>query len=288
MRIRIAATFLLLTLAPTTATADDETADTLIEKGLVRMGKGDYDGALRVFLEAKFKSATPRVDAQIAIAEQALGRYIDAEVHLAEVLQAKDDPWVKKNHAALEQSLVAVRSELGSLIVGGKPKDARVSLDGQQVGTVPMNRPIRLRKGPLWVDVTKLGYVGKNQNVQIVPGKLTAIEVDLREIPNPESAKPPPPPKPPLIPPDPDHTTRTDAWTCAGIGALMIAGGSYFWVSRQGQQGPTGDALGKGLVAGGAAAVTCGVVIALGNQPSPTGTKVSSAGSLLLAVKGRF
>src|SRR5262245_30382302 len=108
------------------------------------MGAGEYDQALREFLEAKEISPSPRTTAQIGIAEQALKHYVAAELHITEALQAVDDPWVRKNRAALERSLAAVQSNLGTLDVRGKPPGADVRLNSELVDTVPFRRPIRL------------------------------------------------------------------------------------------------------------------------------------------------
>jgi hypothetical protein len=85
------------------AAPDDEA---LIKQGLERRKRGDDEGALRLFEEAARLSRTGRAMAQIALAEQALGRWADAEVHMVEALSGwcgwcqRKDRWRRKSATA--------------------------------------------------------------------------------------------------------------------------------------------------------------------------------------------
>jgi hypothetical protein len=319
MRISIAVSVLALTLLSLAANAADSAGEA-VERGLRFMGKGEYDHALREFLEAKHLAPTPRTSAQIAIAEQALEHFVDAEIHLMDVLQAEDDPWVRAHRDELEQSLAAIRAQLGSLMVRGDPRGADVRLQGELIGTVPMRRALRLRKGKVAVQVDAAGFVGKAQTVEIVAGQTTTIDVDLARSPiQPQPPKPvvvnpptptptptptstststiPPPPVPggTLPPPDPlkpavsdpYRADRLTAWVYTAVGALSLAAGGYLWA--YGKSGPGGQDIGKGLVGVGAAALVCGSMVVIASQPVQNGKSVSLAGEgLLLTVGGRF
>jgi hypothetical protein len=52
---------------------------------------------------------TPRALAQLGLAEAALERWADAERHLREALQSREDPWIARNLARLETALAEVR-----------------------------------------------------------------------------------------------------------------------------------------------------------------------------------
>src|SRR5262245_713516 len=71
--------------------------DALIRRGLELRRRGDDAAALPHFERAYWLAQSPRSAAQLGFAEQALGRWSDAEVHVAEALRAGDDPWVRKN-----------------------------------------------------------------------------------------------------------------------------------------------------------------------------------------------
>src|SRR5262245_7061850 len=62
--------------------------EALIKSGVSLREQGKDEAALREFQRAHELSRAPRALAQIALAEQALGRWIDAEAHLEEALTA--------------------------------------------------------------------------------------------------------------------------------------------------------------------------------------------------------
>src|SRR6266542_2039189 len=197
MRLLPITLFIAITLVSIRARGADAANDA-IERGIREMGEGKYDKALASFLAAKQLAPTPRTDAQIAIAEQALEHFTDAEIHLQEVLDAKDDPWVNKNRKSLEESLAAVRAQLGALRVIGTPAGADVRVDNVLTGTVPMHRSLRLHLGSVRVHVNAPGFVGQSQRVEIVSGRTTTVDVNLPKMTAPPPPPAPPPPAPPV------------------------------------------------------------------------------------------
>ena len=65
-----------------------ETQEDLIKHGIDLRFAGDDEGAFREFQKAMQMARTPKAVAQVGLAEQALGRWEDADVHLAEALRA--------------------------------------------------------------------------------------------------------------------------------------------------------------------------------------------------------
>src|SRR5689334_14201627 len=71
----------------TPAHADgDESADRLLKRGVELRKAGKDDEALEAFRAAYTSRPSPRAQAQIGLAEQALGRWGDAERDLSEAL----------------------------------------------------------------------------------------------------------------------------------------------------------------------------------------------------------
>src|SRR5438046_3093385 len=86
-----------------------------IDAGLDLREKGKDREALEHFQKAYELSKGPRALAQMALAEQALGVWIDAEAHLKLALQSKEDKWIRGNRQVLEGALNVIQRRLGSL-----------------------------------------------------------------------------------------------------------------------------------------------------------------------------
>src|SRR6478609_2281146 len=103
-----------------------ESADRLIKKGLEMRKRGDDLGALPLFDEAYRLSPTPRAAAQRAFCAQALGRWTQVEADLTEALKLPDDPWVKKNRAAIDESLREAKMKVAVIENVGDPAGGEV------------------------------------------------------------------------------------------------------------------------------------------------------------------
>jgi hypothetical protein len=109
-------------------------AESLIQKGIeLRRAHKDFE-ALGYFRQALAVAQTPRAYAQIALAEQALAHWVDAEQHLGAALSVGDDSWIRKNRAVLESSGATIRSHIGQLELTGEPEGARVRVNGSRRG----------------------------------------------------------------------------------------------------------------------------------------------------------
>ena len=77
----------------------------------------DDAGALAVFQSIYGRSHEPRALAQVAVAEGAMGRWVEAEVHLQSALAVTTDDWINRNRALLQGALETIGGHLGSLDV---------------------------------------------------------------------------------------------------------------------------------------------------------------------------
>lgn len=85
---------LLLIAAPQLALGQAQSPDQLIEAGVAARRGGDDERALVLFTQAWASGHSPRARAQMGLAEQALGKFVDAEAHLSEALAAPGDAWI--------------------------------------------------------------------------------------------------------------------------------------------------------------------------------------------------
>ncbi|HVU50572.1 MAG TPA: tetratricopeptide repeat protein, partial [Polyangia bacterium] len=213
----------LLLSAPGAARADDP--DALIKQGVELRRAGRDEAALEQFRRAYDLAPTPRALAQMGLAEQALGRWIDGETHLSRALEGSQDPWIVKYRVTLEGSLAEIGKHLGSLFVTGGPEGAELRVDGQAVGTLPLRRPLRLPLGTFALEASAGGHVVVARAVSIAAG-ITAHE-DL--------SGPAPPPVAPSSAPTPASVSREAARDDeAGAAHAEAARRTLAWVATGG------------------------------------------------------
>jgi hypothetical protein len=197
---------LLIGVAVPARIARCEDLDTILKKGNELRAKGRDREALEEFQRAALINDSPRVTAQIALAEQALGMWAEAGADLNKALAADSDPWIAKNRAALERARGTIRQHVATLEVWGAPDGAEVLVDGQVVGRLPQVGPLGIATDEIELQVRAPGYAETNRTLRTRIGSLVREHVELRRssnrlakaIANEDSvapvASPPPPP----------------------------------------------------------------------------------------------
>ena len=229
-----------LTLSLTGASAWAEDAESLVTRGLELRVQGKDDQALVLFRRADALAPSPRTRAQVALAEQALGIWVPAEVHLSAALAAKDDPWIEKNRVALTAALDVVRQHVGSLEVLGGAPGADVLVDGAKVGALPMATPWRIEVGRRALEIRAPGYHSASRSTEIVAGRTTRETIEMVRDESPPAgtthtpgAGPSHPETRIVLGTDPGGAQRTLGWVGVGTGAALLVTGVVGIIARQ-------------------------------------------------------
>jgi hypothetical protein len=181
---------------PHVQAAEPGDVEELIRQGVeLRLAKKDQL-SLPLFQKAYHLAPTPRTAAQLGLVEMALGYRIEAERHLSEAVSSPRDIWVGKNRVTLEQSLARVRAAIGEVMVSGTPEGAEVTVNGNDVGQLPLKMAIRVGEGPTSIEVRARGYKTFTRPLTILGGRREEVSVALV----PLVARPAPPLEPPLPP----------------------------------------------------------------------------------------
>ncbi len=185
--------------------ARDESPERLLEQGLALREQGKDLEALALFEKAYSASKSAQALAQVGLAEQAIGRWLDAETHVEAAL-ATNDLWVLQRHKPLEEALEFIRDHLAKLQVLGTPEGAKVVVNGAQVGTLPLSEPVRVVAGSIVIDVLMDGFRRLSRTVEVEPRGLARESFDLvAELAAPPEPAEPAPPRvhsgPPAAPP---------------------------------------------------------------------------------------
>ncbi len=179
-----AAAIACLSLALTSSAAWAQGAvEADLARGVALRRQGQDQAALEVFQSAWRRSRAPRALAQVALAEQALGHWVDAEEHLVEALEGSGDAWVRSHLAVLQSALAEIRQHVGRLDVSGEPAGAEVVVDGRVLATLPLARPLRVLTGSVTFTVRRDGYVPLTRTVQVGASYPLREPVTLARVP---------------------------------------------------------------------------------------------------------
>jgi hypothetical protein len=222
----------MLVLLMLAAPAAPPTESELIRRGVAEREQGRDQAALELFREAFERYRTPRAEAQMGLACQALGRWGEADLHVSSALAQASDPWIAANRKVLEQALAVIGQRVGTVEVMSNVPDTEILVDGRLVGQLPLRRPLRLAGGTAMLQARAEGYVPSQRPVNIVPGQLTRESFTLLPVSKAPEPTPPPPVyvEAPAAPPAPAPSFLESRWTFVGAAAATaVVGGLALW-----------------------------------------------------------
>src|SRR5205814_647413 len=226
MRLLAISTVLVCGLIASSAAlgSDDEV---LVDQGLALRREHRDSEALEQFRQAAQVRRAPRTVAQIALAEQALGQWVDAERDLMEALGKTDDAWIGTRQQVLRASLDAIREHLASLSLEANVPGAELWLDDRRIGILPVG-PLRVPSGTVRIEVRSTGYETLHRSLDIAPGQMATAKFDLTPVvaaaPSPTSEKRPVAVTTTLSPASPatGSTQRFIAWGMLGAAGAFL------------------------------------------------------------------
>jgi hypothetical protein len=230
----------LLLAPPVWADESQRDVDVLIEEGLrLRRERRDHE-ALDFFRRAYDLAPAPRTRAQIGLAQQALGNWVDAEKEVLAALAYDSDPWIVLNTASLQRALAAIQGELGAIEVRTNVPAAELLIDDEFVGKLPYGE-VRVRAGQRKLEVRASGYRPFSERVVVRSRGTLQKYVGLVPIAEPTSERA----RKPVVPPGsstgpaaakqpPSSARRNVAWAAIATGVLLlIEGAAAHYVREQ-------------------------------------------------------
>lgn len=136
------------------------------------------DEALAVYRQLHERTRAPRALVQIGQLEAQLGRWVRADEHLTAALAVTGDAWLEARRPAVTANLDEVRRHVSEFTVVANVPGARVRLNGEDVGTLPLARAPRVAVGQVVIDVDAEGYEHLRETAQATPGR-SRVEVSL-------------------------------------------------------------------------------------------------------------
>lgn len=231
-----------LALSPAMVYGQSRNVEALYDEAFRLRDAQQFERALDLFTRAWEQTRAPRARAQMAITEQALGRWAIAFAHYREALAAADDPWIRSHAGPLTQAFAVVQRRVGHFEVRGGPPGAEVFVNGQRVAALPMHEPAPVEAGTSVVALRAPQHHGIQREVTITAGQ-TAIEsmvltpLELPAVaPRESSAPTPPPPPPDVARVSSARPGATLAWVFTGAAAFALVAGvvsQAYWASSR-------------------------------------------------------
>lgn len=163
--------------SPRRANGDD--VDTMVERGVEYRRKGRDGEALEAFQRAFRVRPAPRIQAQIALAEQALGLWVDAERDLLRALEPLDDDWIRKNRSRLNAALGVIQMHLGTLEIWGSPTGAEIFVNEKKVGTLPLATAVRVSGESAILRAAAPGFSDASRTVRVLAAEHVREHIEL-------------------------------------------------------------------------------------------------------------
>lgn len=207
--------------------------DSIVQRAAERLDQGSPSDALALLEQAAVvQPSSTRVRVHLAAVHQALGDWVAAEAELLVALRRPEDPYVKAHRAALDEAWQAIQQHLGTLSVLGEPPGARVLLDGEALGSLPLHVPARVLAGEHVLEISAPGYRPWRRDLVLEP---TAVMTEIVRL-EPERVEPREPredaraealPQAAGMPPK-DAAKRANTWLPWALTALggVAAGGA--------------------------------------------------------------
>ncbi|MDP3274023.1 MAG: hypothetical protein Q8Q09_02430 [Deltaproteobacteria bacterium] len=153
--------------APTTPPNAQVSADAAVARGVTLRQAGNDDEALVEFRRAHQLAPSARTQAQIALAEQALGQWVSAEQDLQAALAVTTDPWIERNRESLANAMRQISTRLASIEVRCSTPNAELFVNDVRASALPLTAPVRVAVGTVTLEVRAPGYTTQRRTLEI-------------------------------------------------------------------------------------------------------------------------
>jgi hypothetical protein len=171
---------------PTPATpgpsdADIATAKAAFEQGVVLFNDNNFSSALAKFTESYRLNPQPFVLINIGSTQQRLSLYVEAietlEKYLALVPDAPNVEDVRRSIKEIRDLLVEAKFAITP------DKGVTITIDGHDVGTTPLTKPLLIPAGSRTIEFKAAGYETERRSLMVANGVALDLKIALKEIP---------------------------------------------------------------------------------------------------------
>jgi hypothetical protein len=168
---------------PTDWGENDIGIDEAVSRGIALRRSGNDEAALAVFLEVEKRDPNSvRLLLHISTAAVAVGKWVMAYDYLQKATNHREDPYYQRHLAAIENVARTIGERVGQFRARGVPAGAEVRLNGELVGTLPMNQGTPLEVGSYMLEVSRPGYFPLRRPITIAGQGTAQEDVELRTL----------------------------------------------------------------------------------------------------------
>jgi hypothetical protein len=224
----------LVSFSSSASAQESAEVEAILKRGIQLRKDGQDEAALAVFQEAEAQAPNSvRVLLHVATAAQAASKWLLADEYLKKADTHKNDPYYIRYSAEIEEVRNTTAQRVGHFRAVGDPSGAEVILNGQVVGTLPMENPKTLEAGTYVLEVNKAGFYRLRRPISVPGGVLTRETVELNErtggTPDPNDPNSGTPAEPPSF-----WASSGMTWTLAGVAAAAgVTSGVAFILREQ-------------------------------------------------------
>lgn len=213
--------------APAAAASTD--VESAFDRGVKALEAGDAAAAKEAFSVAWREQQTYDIASNLGVAELMLGEPAAAAGHFDYALAHLPPSASVATKEGLQRNFAKAKSEVGTLVVHIGVPDARVRVDGSEIGTAPLPGPIYVKPGSHEISVYKDGYAEVTHSETLAAGEEKAVTYDLAplKIEEATSSKP----------------SVAVIGTGLGVGLLGLGVGVGFTIAANGASADRDDAL---------------------------------------------
>src|SRR5262249_27345715 len=142
------------------------------QAGVKLFQSGDFRGALGEFEASHRLRPVAEVQFNIALADAALGRDLDAIAAFQRFLDGKASALPAARKADVERRITTLRARLGGLALTVDPEDSTVFVDGRELAVTPSG-PLPLDPGIHVLQVRRPGFAAARHEIPIASGKVS-------------------------------------------------------------------------------------------------------------------
>lgn len=213
--------------------ADKEKAKKHFVSGKALMKVDNFDGASEQFKKSIVQYPTKNALFNLAQCYRVLNRFGDAVQALDRLKKEFDGSLNREMKKAIDEIYEDIEKRGAKLEVQVNQADAKVMVDGREVGTSPVKKPLLLSPGKHRINVSLNGYETATSEVTLVSKKKTALTFDLKAQEENGPTEPETEPvepvmlEPKVVEPSVDQKTglrRLSAFSWTGIGATVVTG----------------------------------------------------------------
>ena len=155
----------------------------LFRQGVDHFTNGRHEQALETFESLYEARQVPGVLYNIAMCQQALGR-VPNSVNTFRRYLAEEEPSRigAEDRAEIERLMESMRPAHANLVIEVPVEGAAVEIDGEEVGTSPLGRPIAVAAGEHAVAANLEGHAPIEHTVSVRNGQTTTVNLPLEPI----------------------------------------------------------------------------------------------------------